>query len=307
MLLRNLLRWLPGSPSRRALELFDRGDFAAAAAAFDALLGDTADAGGNLGRYASEAHLEVGRRRAAAGDAAGAIADFERAAALRPHWADVQMQLGRLYESSDRPDAARAAYERALAVNPRYFEARLALARLLVHLGQGGAAMRHLQEAASGAPSAAADALSEIASSLSRQESPTARLDALLDTLLPTPAVGERIAAVQQFLRAGNYAAAIAALQELLRLHPDFPDLHHLLGVAYDAEQMIDDAIEEFEQALRLNAAYVEARINLALALCRRGRDAEAERHLRRVIQQEPQHELARSLLASIEARHSVR
>jgi tetratricopeptide (TPR) repeat protein len=309
MFLRKLFRLVPGSALRHALVHFDAGEFEAAATELDALLAATSAPGENLVRYAAEAHVEAGRRQAASGNAPAALVHFERAVELRPRYADLHTQLARLYESTDRTEMARAAYERALSIHPAYLEARLGLARLLVHLGEGGAAMRQLQEAVRSAPESAAGALQEIASSLASDlplPAAGARLDALLGALAPAPALRDRIAAAQQALRAGDAARAITVLKELLQQHPDYPDLHHLLGVAYDAEEMTDDAIEEFERALGLNPVYAEARLNLGLALFRRGRDAEAERHLRRVTKQDPAHDLARSLLERIAARSDV-
>jgi Flp pilus assembly protein TadD len=108
-------------------------------------------------------------------------------------------------------------------------------------------------------------------------------------------------------LRSGDNTLAIRELKKLLALHPNFPDLHNLLGIAYDNEEMTDDAIEEFEQALRLKRDYLDARLNLGLALFERGRDAEAEAHLRRVEAQQPGHQLAHSVLSQITARSAAR
>jgi Tfp pilus assembly protein PilF len=70
---------------------------------------------------------------------------------------------------------------------------------------------------------------------------------------------------------------------------------------------MTDDAVEEFEIALRLNPEFLDARLNLGLALCERGRDAEAERHLRAVAEHGTGNELAHSVLAQIAARSGRR
>jgi tetratricopeptide (TPR) repeat protein len=70
---------------------------------------------------------------------------------------------------------------------------------------------------------------------------------------------------------------------------------------------MTDDAIEEFEIALGINDGFLDARLNLGLALYERGRDAEAERHLRRVAAHASGNQLATSVLAQIEARSGVR
>ena len=108
MFLRKLFRLVPGSALRHALVHFDAGEFEAAATELDALLAATSTPGENLVRYAAEAHVEAGRRQAAAGNAPAALVHFERAVTLRPRYADLHTQLARLYESADRPDAARA-------------------------------------------------------------------------------------------------------------------------------------------------------------------------------------------------------
>lgn len=51
------------------------------------------------------------------GDAAAAVADLERAAALVPHASEIQNHLGLAYDAEGRPDDARAAFERAVALD----------------------------------------------------------------------------------------------------------------------------------------------------------------------------------------------
>jgi tetratricopeptide (TPR) repeat protein len=310
--LRKLLRFVPRGPLGRALGAANRGDFGAAAALFEEVLAAHPEPPADVLLRACETWVEIARRREAAGDLGEAVQALERAARLRPRYADVQVHLGRLYVKLDRIQHAREAFQRALAINPRYFEARLALARLLMRLEDRGAALEQLQEAAHSGPEYAAGPLQELLHAL-----PTAaehgggrhRLEELFDRLLagPPSPVAAALEVVRAALRDGDNGLAIAELKKLLRLHPRFPDLHNLLGVAYDNEEMTDDAIEEFEQALRLNPSYLDAQLNLGLALFERGRDAEAERLLRQVAAHPGGNEVARSVLAQIEARSAAR
>jgi len=311
--LRKLLRFMPRSALGRALGACNRGDFAAAAALLDDLLQATPQPASDVVLYACEAHLECAREREAAGDWNGALQSLERAAALRPQWADVHLGLGRAHEHLDQPQRACEAYQRALTANPRYFEARLSLARLLMQLEDRAGALRQLQEAAQSGPAYAAPQLAELVRGLPAAElgnaSANTRWEALFTTLLagPPSPVAAGLEVARQALRAGNDALAIHTLKGLLAQHPEFPDLHNLLGVAYDNEEMTDDAVEEFEIALRLNPDYVDARLNLGLALHERGRDAEAERHLRAVAEHGTGNELAHSVLGQIAARSGRR
>lgn len=311
MFLRKLLRFMPRSALGRALGASNRGDFAAAAALLDELLATSPAPSADVVLYATEAHLECASAREAAGDWAGALQSLERAATLRPQWADVHQRLGRVCEHLDQPQRARDAYERALAVNPRYFAARLSLARLLMQLEDRAGALRQLQEAAQSGPAYAAPELQELVRELPEQTTSTGRrrLERRLAALMagpPSPAAAG-LEVARAALRNGDDALAIRTLKGLLQQHPDFPDLHNLLGVAYENEEMTDDAVEEFEIALRLNPDFLDAELNLGLALHERGRDAEAERHLRAVAERGGGNELAASVLAQIAARSGSR
>ena len=312
MFLAKLLRWLPHGALGRALAACNRGDFDTAVTLFEEILASDGVAPPDVVLCACEAYVELSAVRVAADDVTGALSALERAAVLRPHYADVQLGLGRLYERADHVQRARAAYERALEINPRFFEARLSLARLLVHLDAGDAALRHLQEAARSGPELAAGTLRQLLDSVP-SDAPSGevrpRLEALFDSLLagPPSSVAAGLEVARTALRGGDNRRAIAALKQLLELHPAFPDLHNLLGVAYHNEEMTDDAIEEFETALRLNARYTDARLNLGMALVERGRDAEALRHLHRVAEAQPDNAVSRDLLRQIAARSAAR
>jgi len=62
-------------------------------------------------------HFEVGNAALERGDAALAVAELERAAALVPQASEVQNHLGIAYTAAGRPDAALAAFERAVALD----------------------------------------------------------------------------------------------------------------------------------------------------------------------------------------------
>lgn len=313
MFQRKLFRFVPRSTLRRALGAMHRGDPESAAPLFEEILSSSVHPPADIVACACEAWFECAARREAEADLAGAVQALERAAALRPGYADVQLRLGRLYERQDQTQRAHEAYGRALEINPRFFEARLNLARLLMHLENGAAALQQLQEAARSGPASAAGDLQELLSSVpssgSLPSTTRARLEALFDKLLAgaPSTISAGLEQVRGALRRGDNTLAIGELKQLLKRHPEFPDLHNLLGVAYDNEEMTDDAIEEFEQALHLNSGYLDARLNLGLALFERGRDREAEAHLRRVVAAQPHHELAQSVLAQITARSAVR
>jgi lipoprotein NlpI len=84
-------------------------------------------------------------------------------------------------------------------------------------------------------------------------------------------------------------------------MNPDYPDLHNLLGIAYANKGLTDDAIMEFETALKIHPNYLKAHLNVALTLYEKGANETAMRHLEQVLQLDPENELARNLLTELQ------
>jgi len=82
----------------------------------------------------------------------------------------------------------------------------------------------------------------------------------------------------RDYYAAGEYARARPHLEEVLRTHDDFADVHNMLGViAYeDGRQQMARA--SFERALAINPHYTEAALNLAIVYNELGRYDDARR-----------------------------
>ena len=98
----------------------------------------------------------------------------------------------------------------------------------------------------------------------------------------------------------GDYDFALVEIKKCLSMHPNYPDLHNLLGIAYANKGMTDDAVMEFETALKIHPEYLKARLNLALTLFEKGVRDEAVTHLERVLALDPENELARNLMEEV-------
>jgi tetratricopeptide (TPR) repeat protein len=77
-----------------------------------------------------EAWLNLGVLEKEAGNAAGALAAYEKALALRPGYAAAWHNIAKLHASAGRAAEAESAWARALALDPRYAQAWLALGQL---------------------------------------------------------------------------------------------------------------------------------------------------------------------------------
>jgi tetratricopeptide (TPR) repeat protein len=79
------------------------------------------------------------------------------------------------------------------------------------------------------------------------------------------------------FADLGEYKDAINAYEEAIKLNPKLSKPHHNLGLAYAASNRLADAANEFTQAVKLKPDYAEAHFNLGVAYLQMGRTQEAK------------------------------
>lgn len=91
-------------------------------------------------------HAEVAQAYHDAGLVREAVAEYEKATSLCPHFVDLQTKLGALLREINDLPGARRCYEAALASKPSYVPARLQLGVLLLALGEPGAAEEHWRQ-----------------------------------------------------------------------------------------------------------------------------------------------------------------
>jgi tetratricopeptide (TPR) repeat protein len=81
-------------------------------------------------------------------------------------------------------------------------------------------------------------------------------------------------------LKAGRTQDAIAEFEAALRINPDYAEAHNNLGVALSKTGRLGDAMSEFQAALRIQPDYADAHYNAGVALANAGRIQEAEQQL---------------------------
>ncbi|MBI3324988.1 MAG: tetratricopeptide repeat protein [Candidatus Omnitrophica bacterium] len=77
------------------------------------------------------------------GDFTGAMAAYQKAAALDPAYPTPHNDMGILYEQMGQLEDAKRAYEQALTIDPNYLEAHANLAMLYERLGEKDQAVAH--------------------------------------------------------------------------------------------------------------------------------------------------------------------
>jgi tetratricopeptide (TPR) repeat protein len=84
--------------------------------------------------------------------------------------------------------------------------------------------------------------------------------------------ISHLVARAKERFDAGDPYGAIHLLLEAMQSGRAFADAHNLLGLAYSAVGRREDAVAEFDHALRLNPRYVDAHLNRAVMLNELGR-----------------------------------
>ena len=88
----------------------------------------------------------------------------------------------------------------------------------------------------------------------------------------------------------GHLDEAIRQFQEAIRLEPDHTDAHNNLGYAFYVKGQMDEAIRQYHEALRLNPDDADAHSNLGIALGNKGQTDEAIRQFQEAIRLKPGH-----------------
>jgi tetratricopeptide (TPR) repeat protein len=83
-------------------------------------------------------------------------------------------------------------------------------------------------------------------------------------------------------------AQGIAEMQAALQLHPDFPEAHQALGMAYSEQGRFDDAIVHLQRALVLEPDLTVVRNHLGRIFLAQGRLAEAIQTFRTLVERAP-------------------
>lgn len=99
-----------------------------------------------------------------------------------------------------------------------------------------------------------------------------------------------------------KYEEAVEELQEALRLEPGYIEAHNNLAVTFEKTGRIEEAIKELQHALMLNPGYVEALCNLGNIHAKHGRYEDAIGELQKALRINPDHAFAHNSLGSIYA-----
>lgn len=184
----------------------------------------------NLNPKSPVFYLHLGHTYRKMGDKEQAIAAYESVLTLNPRFADAHFNIGMVFFDNRMWEKARASFDNALNINARYAAARFYTGRVCEEMQQVQRAMQHYRQV--------------IEDHLGHQINP----------------VGVTLNCALIFDDLGLLDQAEREYRNVLKEHPDYADYHYHLGMILKKRGRIDEAMEEFGVAIRLNPQYMEAR-----------------------------------------------
>jgi tetratricopeptide (TPR) repeat protein len=219
-----------------------------------------------------------------------ALADYDRALAVRPDYPEALNNRGVTLQALRRPAEALASYDAALSLRPDFVEA-------LVNRGITHYECRRFEDALTDYNGAIAlrpdhaDALSNRGNALDRlgrHDAALASHDAALK-IMPDhiEALYNRGVSLHHLRR---FDAALASYDAALALRPDYPEALTGRGMTLHDQRQFEDALRSYERAIALCPGDSRALVNRSATLHELGRSEEALQQLDLVLATDPDH-----------------
>ncbi len=196
-------------------------------------------------------------------DAKAAQAEWEKAVAVDPRYAEAWVKLGQLYSQINQLEAAVKAYEQALAINDKDATAHYYVG--LLYEGRNtpegfATAERQYRRAIELAPGLV-NAYYRLAKVLQHQGGKSDDVLALAEnTVRLDPKNPEAQAALGDVQRArSDYGPTLVAYNAALKLRPDYPEALYGRAAVLFNQQQYDSALADLARALQLRPDWAEA------------------------------------------------
>jgi tetratricopeptide (TPR) repeat protein len=211
------------------------------------------------------AHLNLGAAHLKKGSVDEAIAHYQEAVQIAPHYVEAHNNLGIALYQKGRVDDAITHFQKALQINPDNAEAHDNLGIALLQKGGLDEAITQFQKAVQLKPDSA-----EFHFNLGNT-----------------------------FLQKGKQDEAISHFQSALQIKPDYVDAHYNLAIVLRQRRRVDEAIIQYQEALQTKPDYPDARVSLGNLLLQKGRVDEAITQYQKALQSKPDNAKAENNLGN--------
>jgi tetratricopeptide (TPR) repeat protein len=203
--------------------------------------------------YLAESHAKLARQAMLEERPEDAEKHLRAALEIQQGYADLHLRLGVALAHKGDSEGAKASFNRALELNPNYAQA-----------GQ----FRELLEQGKPIPK--------------ETESESRGRDANALANQADDAAAE-----------GNHDEAAGLFRRAIEIAPSYPDLRCRFGQVLLAKDELDAALEQLDEAVRLNPRYAEAHAQRGIALRRLRKPAEAKEAFKKALEFDPKHLIA--------------
>ena len=183
-----------------------------------------------------------------------ALAQFQKAVAIKPDFLDGQDNLGVAMMQMGRVDDAIGQFRKVLDLKPDYADACNSLGVALLQKNQIDEAIPYLEKA----------------------------------LRLKTNYADAQFNLGLAYFGQGKLDDAITHYEEALKIEPDYAAAHNNLGNALLQKGKADEAIPHFERALQLDPARARTQASLGMALVKAGKAQEAMVHFQKAVEMSP-------------------
>ncbi len=235
-----------------------------------------------LDAHSAEAYIRLAELHDKNGDPDAALQSALKATEYEPENIDYALYTGSLWMRAGDPASAVPVFEQVLAKQPYRQEAHYNLGQAFARLGRKDEAEVHL---------AAAD-------SLLRVERELAQWETLTQVDPESPSAWATYAYALQYL--GRDAEALRAYGVALHLDPENNDARFAIANLSLQAKNFERALEEYESVLDRDPKYVDAWVNMGIALARTGQKEAARRAWQKALQYKPNQPRVKEYLANL-------